>query len=907
MSLEVAATVATPIIERSVDCVSDATTRHLHYLTKFSDNYESLVSTISDLVALKGDVERRVAVEEASQQMERTHVVAQWLQRTEAFNQDVDLVLHKCSIEIGQRCCGDYCPKNWWARYKLGKKVCNKLIIITELITQGKFDTVADRSLPIQVQVQPENITVGMNVNFGEVWSWLEDDQVKIIGIYGMGGVGKTTLLKKINNAFAEEEDARKFDMVIWVVVSSQFSLQNVQKQIGNRLGLTWSQDGDQIRNAQKVFSVLSKKKFLLLLDDLWETVDLEAIGVPSPHISRNNSKVVFTTRSEKVCGEMDVSKKFKVPVLGLEEAWELFQQKVGLEDLNSRSEILELAKAVAKECGGLPLALITVGRAMASKKTTREWNHAMNTLILSILKFSYDSLEDDTARECFLYCSLYPEDYDIEIEEIVKKWVGEGFLDRFKELDDALNKGHDIVGTLKAASLLETGDRRKADTHVKMHDIVRDLALWIAREYGKNENKYLVQAGVGMSQAPEIEGWKEAERISLMLNQIKELAGAPECPHLSTLMLQRNYVLLVVPNDFFQHMSILRVLDLGGTIIRNLPQSIGRLLELRYLNLSETKIATLPYELRNLVKLKYLDLRDTNYLEIPHGIISCFSRLQVLLLGNIYWDGLIQEEWEALQQLRMLDITINKLPATQGMILSQRSQSCIEDLRLYECSDLTELALMSSSHLGKSKRLRKLRIVKCSNLQKLIINSLEADKDNMGSLLTLEILVLINLPKLSDIIWAETATDLHFKHLATVYIRRCGALKNISWILLAPSLRDLKVYHCQEVEEIILDTFATKSGVNRSILPRLVNLELVDLPKLKSVVKAPFSFPSLCTINVHTCPLLKKLPFASNSINNSMLQKIQGEAEWWNNLEWEDETIKTSLQTIFVEDKYWN
>ncbi|KAL5698035.1 mitogen-activated protein kinase kinase [Ranunculus cassubicifolius] len=111
----------------------------------------------------------------------------------------------------------------------------------------------------------------------------------------------------------------------------------------------------------------------------------------------------------------------------------------------------------------------------------------------------------------------------------------------------------------------------------------------------------------------------------------------------------------------------------------------------------------------------------------------------------------------------------------------------------------------------------------------------------------------------------------------------------------------ELNVWNCSELEEIILDRFAAVTIEDQNALSRLVKIELDNLPNLKSIVTTSFSFPCLQSIEVDTCPLLKKLPFASNNIHNSKLLEIQGETEWWEELEWEDQTIKTSLQPIFI------
>ncbi|KAL1211008.1 putative disease resistance protein [Cardamine amara subsp. amara] len=112
-----------------------------------------------------------------------------------------------------------------------------------------------------------------------------------------MGGVGKTTLLTQINNKFVKKEDV--FDIVIWVVVSKDLQIQKIQEEIAKKLGLAgdgWNQK-DEDQKSRDIHNVLRRKKFVLLLDDIWAKVNLTKIGVPYPN-RENGSKVVFTTRS---------------------------------------------------------------------------------------------------------------------------------------------------------------------------------------------------------------------------------------------------------------------------------------------------------------------------------------------------------------------------------------------------------------------------------------------------------------------------------------------------------------------------------------------------------------------------------------------------------------------------------
>ncbi|KAK5844051.1 hypothetical protein PVK06_000186 [Gossypium arboreum] len=128
---------------------------------------------------------------------------------------------------------------------------------------------------------------------------------------------------------------------------------------------------------AEDIFKVLCKKKFALLLDDIWEWFDLTRAGIRIP-TQENGSKVIFTTRRVDVCCQMqpNMDNNIGVECLPPGEAFKLFEKKVGSETLRMHPDICKLAEAVVEECAGLPLALITIGRAMASKKTLREWEY---------------------------------------------------------------------------------------------------------------------------------------------------------------------------------------------------------------------------------------------------------------------------------------------------------------------------------------------------------------------------------------------------------------------------------------------------------------------------------------------------------------------------------------------------
>ncbi|XP_077222933.1 disease resistance protein At4g27190-like [Tasmannia lanceolata] len=447
-----------------------------------------------------------------------------------------------------------------------------------------------------------------------------------MVCVHGMGGVGKTTLMKTINNKLVGTRD---FDVVIWVTVSKDLNIERTQLAIGGKLGLLFGGDEDQESRGRKIFARLKNSRYELMLDDLWEEIILDDVGIPKPD-KENKCKIVLSTRFLRVSNAMDVDMQFQVKTLGGEEAWNLFHEKTG--EVMLLPDIQALAVKVVKECGGLPLAIITVGRAMRGKERKEVWRDALRALkesavpeiegmepkVFRSLKLSYDCLEEDNIKLCFLYCALFPEDYPIDVDGLVKYWTMEGFTNNVDNLEDASNKGHRIIERLKDACLLEVLD----ENYVKMHDLIRDLAIWITSSSMKEGPKFLVKAGMGLKEAPKENMWEGVERVSLMKNQIERLPTGPNCPTLLSLFLQQNYVLRTIPSGFFELMPQLRVLDLSHTNIESLPMSLSSFVNLRALILISCRDLIEVPPLGHLKQLQFPNLRAcVGIRELPQGI----------------------------------------------------------------------------------------------------------------------------------------------------------------------------------------------------------------------------------------------------------------------------------------------
>ncbi|MBA0637299.1 hypothetical protein Godav_029505 [Gossypium davidsonii] len=272
---------------------------------------------------------------------------------------------------------------------------------VEELIQQGKFQEglVVDNPQWIGQVLSTRRLSgEGTKARMEEIWKCLMDDEVEKIGVWGMGGVGKTSIMKLINNQLLQERE--KFDIVIWIT-ASKISIAKLQKDIASQIKVTFCGDECETRKAGMLFETLSRKsRFVVILDDIWEPVSLEKVGIPEPS---TGIKLVLTTRSLEVCQKMGC-RAIKVEPLVTEEAWNLFSEKVGRDILNVTG-VKPIAKKIAKRCGGLPLGVITVASSMKGIDNLFEWRNALKELTEH--KERINGLEDvfQQLQLCFISC----------------------------------------------------------------------------------------------------------------------------------------------------------------------------------------------------------------------------------------------------------------------------------------------------------------------------------------------------------------------------------------------------------------------------------------------------------------------------------------------------------------------
>ncbi|RVW28692.1 putative disease resistance protein [Vitis vinifera] len=641
------------------------------------------------------------------------------------------------------------------------------------------------------VDEMPLGHIVGLDRLYERVCRCLTDHKVRIIGLYGTGGIGKTTLMKKINNEFLKT--SHQFDTVIWVAVSKkekvQESVRAAQEGILTQLQIPDSmwQGRTEDERATKIFNILKTKKFVLLLDDVWQPFDLSRIGVPPlPNVQK--FRVIITTRLQKTCTEMEVERKFRVECLEQEEALALFMKKVGENTLNSHPDIPQLAEKVAERCKGLPLALVTVGRAMADKNSPEKWDQAIQELEkfpveisgmedqFSVLKLSYDSLADDITKSCFIYCSVFPKGYEIRNDELIEHWIGEGFFDR-KDIYEARRRGHKIIEDLKNASLLEEGDGFKEC--IKMHDVIHDMALWIGQECGKKMNKILVCESLGHVEAERVTSWKEAERISLWGWNIEKLPETPHCSNLQTLFVRECIQLKTFPRGFFQFMPLIRVLDLSAThCLTELPDGIDRLMNLEYINLSMTQVKELPIEIMKLTKLSMYDgnalsafrttlLEELESIEAMDELSLSFRNVAALnkLLSSYKLQSMEKQGGKGLEQSY-------DTPNPQLIARSNQHFRSLRDVKIWSCPKLLNL-----TWLIYAACLQSLSVQSCESMKEVISIDYVTSSTQHASIFTrLTSLVLGGMPMLESIYQGA----LLFPSLEIISVINCPRLRRL-------------------------------------------------------------------------------------------------------------------------------
>ncbi|KAF8394122.1 hypothetical protein HHK36_020327 [Tetracentron sinense] len=709
-----------------------------------------------------------------------------------------------------------------------------------------------------------ENELVGIHKPREKLIGWLVEGEsrLELVSVYGMGGSGKTTLIKKIYNHQRVKE---YFQLHAWINVSQSFKVNELLKKLIKQL---WGEikqpvpqgvdTMDEIELKTIVKDFLHQMRYVVVLDDIWSIHAWEAIKYALPD-SNCGSRIMVTTRSFDIasyCKE-HYGHVYNLESLDLEDSRSLFYKKAFGEN-SCPPELQGLSQNILKRCGGLPLAIVTIGGVLSTKeKIVIEWEKIYRGLgslleindklenMKNILSLSYNDLPYNL-KPCFLYLGFFPEDYIIGSSRLIKMWIAEGFV-REKERMTVEEIAESHLYELINRSLIQVAETSSVGRvkRCRVHDFIREIILSELRD--QNFGTIAVEHSTKFLE--------KVRRLSIH-NSVDNVPQNKSFSYLRSLFMfgvdtmPKSYV-----HAFISNIRLLRVLDLRYAPLQNFPNEIVNLFHLRYLSLRSTKIKKLPKNIWKLKNLETLDLKDTNVRELPSELF----KLQWLRSLQVYNN----------ENENSLDLLMDKVYGFDGQVGIGSLVNLLELL----CINVREGG-GAVRELGRLSQLRRLSITElrtedgtelCSsvekmrNLRTLFVASAGEDILDLQFLssppLLLQQLYLVGYLEKSPT-WISS-----LENLKMIFLKEYRLMDNLLGVLQdLPNLMVLRLDGAHDGEELCF-----KVGG----FPTLRELEFTGLERLKFVIVEEGAMPHLEKLYIRACDKLEKVPLGIECLAN--------------------------------------
>ncbi|MQM02918.1 hypothetical protein Taro_035685 [Colocasia esculenta] len=522
-----------------------------------------------------------------------------------------------------------------------------------------------------------------------------QKDNIQVLVIVGIGGVGKTTLAKLIYNDPRVKKHFHK--LMMWVCVSEDFDLKRITREImeaalssEERKELFEISNWDLHQNRFK--NKIEDKRFLLVLDDLWEEdrSNWETLCEPLLH-GAEGSKIIVTTRKKRILN-MVKGIPFPLEVMSTEALWPIFRRYAFDNDEPSEKMQLEIVgRQIVKKLKGLPLAAKIIGRLLNESLDMNHWTNILRSEIftlqqysddiLPVLKLSYDHLSANL-KQCFAYCSLFQKDDIFFEDELISMWMAQNFIQNTRVDLHAEQVGRESINDLFNKSFFEQKNvtsmgrfwleiagghfhaEEKFSSEFMMHDLIHDLAESISEgdcfRLGDDKQKEMSENVRHVSIATD----------SLDLSRLMKVW---KHGNLRTLVFLHQNTFIWTPHldDLFMKLKRLRTLGLRGCKIEKLPSSIGKLKHLRFVDVSKTLISNLPESLSDLHNLQFVDVSKTLINNLPESLSD---------LHNLQLDTEIASSVQGLRKLTALQ----ELIVTGSKVGELADMSMLKELRIW-------------------------------------------------------------------------------------------------------------------------------------------------------------------------------------------------------------------------------
>ncbi|WCJ42289.1 NB-ARC domain-containing disease resistance protein [Euphorbia peplus] len=540
--------------------------------------------------------------------------------------------------------------------------------------------------------------------------SYNQHHTIVVVPIIGVGGVGKTTLAKLVCQKVMSLT-TKPFDVEIWVHVAGHFSeyrtLGEMLRSLNSSMGSVTNRDTILRQLAKELVS----KRFLLVLDDVCNNAQWNRFKTVLSRICRNNGNAILvTTRLRETASNMATSPQHihELNRISDDECWLILKERAFRKATELVPSIFEvIGRQIANKCFQNPFFAKILGAIMGFNMDVETWLKISDALVLNENRIDLVLCDrifhhlPSYLKPCFAFCSIFPKDFLIRKEELIWLWMAEGIIDSW-------DTGSKWFDALLDSSIFQEVERDDYDDSVicKMHDIVRDIALYFSRSRSQESYIYHLYACDPFVQGP----WNKKLRTIL-------LSGVPLQQRWDMEMLQS-------PRQEIWKLEMLRSLHLNGSNMSELPSSIKKMKHLRYLDVSISKTNKLSRSITKLYNLQTLNLSNSTITELPEFITELFN-LQTLKVSNSKIKEL-PESINKLQKLQTLDVSNSMIKVLPESI----TELCnLQTLKFLKCKELTELPrkrinnLISLKHVAFSfEHQMPVGLGKLSDLQTLLL-----------------------------------------------------------------------------------------------------------------------------------------------------------------------------------------
>ncbi|KAM4087609.1 hypothetical protein ACB094_07G007800 [Castanea mollissima] len=666
------------------------------------------------------------------------------------------------------------------------------------------------------------------------------EENVSILPIVGIGGLGKTTLAQLV---FNDEKFKKHFDQKFWVCVSDEFEVRVIVEKIIECAKNEKPKNLAMDVLVKELKKEIDGKRYLLVLDDVWNDNRQKWLDLKNLLMSgAKGSRILVTTREEMVAKIVQPMQQYRLKGLNVDDAWILFKQMAfenGQEPKNPT--IKSIGMEIIENCKGLPLPIRSIGSLLYFKNSERDWLSFMNNEflkeadILQTLKLSYDHLPS-YLKQCFAYCCLFPKDYKIHKTTLIQMWMAQGFIRSSSPNQCLEDIGHDYFMDLLWRSFFQEveEDGKGNILQFKMHDLMHDLAklvtasdsaIFSSKEEGIHEKTLHVSFGGTCLSSSKIP-------ISLYKARRIKTFHLPSHSRYQSVRLGKSTCDAIVSSFKF-----IRWLDLHGTRIESIPSSIGKLRHLRYLDVSYNPIKMFPNSITRLYNLQTLSLTGCKIKELPRDISK--------LVNLTHIDGEL--------------LSLTHMPRGLGQLTK------LQTLSLFMMSQNSSLDFRRHGGLKELKGLNKLRgTLKIKGLRHGKEAASESKDANMKEKIHLQDLTLSWIEEdvdESNFRYDEESLKALLPHglpsnLQELCLIRYGGVKFPSAISSLSNLVKLSFVRCRKCQHLPpLDQF---HSLKTLFLREMDDLEYISERENNGEVSDSSFLPSLEQLSIRYCPNLK-------------------------------------------------